>query len=60
LGLGKLFVLLEEAGLSLVQSSLTHCNYLDEATGLHPKLKDLDWPLPYCHNYLISRKNGLE
>jgi len=58
LNLGKLFVLLEDAGLSLITAELTTCLDVDEAPGCHEKLLELNFPCSQhhmCQNYLFAR-----
>jgi hypothetical protein len=56
--LGKLYILLEEAGLKLISAEIGECHPDDEAPGCHEKLVELGYPCGpkrMCQNMLFAR-----
>lgn len=58
INLGKLYLLLEKAGIELISVKLSPCHPDDEAPGCHSKLVELDYPCKptkMCQNLLFAR-----
>jgi len=58
INLGKLFLLMEEAGIEVISARIGGCHPDDEAPGCHPKLVELGYPCgtnQMCQNLLFAR-----